>query len=135
MPDLSMESVVHVYERGAVRALDGVSLRIAAGERVALIGQNGSGKTTLVRHLNGLLRPTSGHVSLAGRDTAPLRVAELARSVGLVFQDPDRQICSAFAVRWYERAGVNAFSTREDADLIAPFQFDVSPAFEQVWRA
>lgn len=92
MPDLSMESVVHVYQRGAVRALDGVSLRIAVGERVALIGQNGSGKTTLVRHLNGLLRPTSGRVSLAGRDTAPLRVAELARSVGLVFQDPDRQI-------------------------------------------
>lgn len=92
MPDLALESVVHVYERGAVRALDGVSLRFSAGERVALIGQNGSGKTTLVRHLNGLLRPTSGRVLLDGRDAAPVRVAELARSVGLVFQDPDRQI-------------------------------------------
>ncbi len=92
MPELAMESVVHVYERGSVRALDGVSLRIAAGERVALIGQNGSGKTTLVRHLNGLLRPTSGRVSLDGRDAGALRVAELAGSVGLVFQDPDRQI-------------------------------------------
>ena len=92
MPELAMESVVHVYERGSVRALDGVSLRISAGERVALIGQNGSGKTTLVRHLNGLLRPTSGRVSLDGRDAALMRVAQLARSVGLVFQDPDRQI-------------------------------------------
>ena len=56
MPDLAVERLVHVYPEGEVRALDGVDLRIAAGERVALVGQNGSGKTTLVRHLNGLLR-------------------------------------------------------------------------------
>jgi energy-coupling factor transport system ATP-binding protein len=94
MPELAVERLVHVYPEGEVRALDGVDLRIGAGERLALVGQNGSGKTTLVRHLNGLLRPTSGRVLLDGAETASLTVAELAARVGLVFQDPDRQIFS-----------------------------------------
>jgi len=92
MPDLAVESLIHVYREGGVRAVDGVDLRIGAGERVAIVGQNGSGKSTLVRHLNGLLRPTSGRVLLDGVDAAMRTVAKLARSVGLVFQDPDRQI-------------------------------------------
>ncbi len=94
MTELVLESVCHVYRDGGVRALDRVDLRIGHGENVAIVGQNGSGKSTLVRHLNGLLRPTEGRVLLDGRDTRPLRVAELARSVGLCFQDPDRQVFS-----------------------------------------
>ena len=69
-----------------------MTLRFDAGQRVALVGQNGSGKSTLVRHLNGLLRPTSGHVLMNGDETARRTVADLAHVVGLVFQDPDRQI-------------------------------------------
>jgi energy-coupling factor transport system ATP-binding protein len=92
VPELRTEGLVHVYARGGVRALDGVDLRIGPGERVAIVGQNGSGKSTLVRHLNGLLRPTDGRVLLEGADARRMRVAELARRVGVVFQDPDRQI-------------------------------------------
>jgi energy-coupling factor transport system ATP-binding protein len=91
-PTLALEGVSHVYAGSEVRALDGVDVRIGPGERVALIGQNGSGKTTLVRHLNGLLRPTSGRFLVDGADAARRTVAQLARSVGLVFQDPDRQV-------------------------------------------
>ncbi|HEY7526767.1 MAG TPA: ABC transporter ATP-binding protein [Candidatus Limnocylindria bacterium] len=94
VPALGVERVTYVYERGGVRALDDVSIAIAPGERVALIGQNGSGKSTLVRHLNGLLRPTSGRVLLDGADVAGQTVAQLAGRIGLVFQDPDRQIFS-----------------------------------------
>ena len=94
MTDLRTEGLVHVYGDGDVRALDGIDLSIGAGERVALIGQNGSGKTTLVRHLNGLLRPTAGRVSVDGRDAVQLTVAQLAARVGLVFQDPSRQVFS-----------------------------------------
>jgi energy-coupling factor transport system ATP-binding protein len=90
--ELAIEGLAHVYRDGGVRALDGVDLRVGAGERVALIGQNGSGKTTLVRHLNGLLRPTEGRVTIDGQDASRLTVAQLASRVGLVFQDPDRQI-------------------------------------------
>ena len=94
MTELAVEGLVHVYPEGDVRALDGVDLRIGAGETVALVGQNGSGKSTLVRHLNGLLRPTQGQVRIDGQDTTRRTVAELARSVGLCFQDPDRQVFS-----------------------------------------
>ena len=92
MPELAVEGLVYVYREGGVRAVDGVDLRIGAGERVAIIGQNGSGKSTLVRHFNGLLRPTSGRVLVDGVDAASRTVAQLAHTVGLVFQDPDRQI-------------------------------------------
>jgi energy-coupling factor transport system ATP-binding protein len=85
------EALVHVYP-GGVRAVDGVDLEIRAGERVAIVGQNGSGKTSLVLHWNGLLRPTEGRVLVNGGDAADLRVAQLARTVGIAFQDPDRQI-------------------------------------------
>ena len=90
-PELRLEEVSHVYPASVV-ALAAVDLVLPPGERVALIGQNGSGKTTLVRHLNGLLRPTSGRVLLDGEATERRTVAELARVVGLVFQDPARQI-------------------------------------------
>jgi energy-coupling factor transport system ATP-binding protein len=92
MTDLTLEGVSYRYRNGGTLALDGIDLHIGAGERVALIGQNGSGKTTLIRHLNGLLRPTSGRVRHEGKDVAKRTVAQLARAVGLAFQDPDRQI-------------------------------------------
>ena len=92
MTDLTLERVSYRYPKGGAVALDGIDLHIAAGERVALIGQNGSGKTTLVRHVNGLLRPSSGRVLHDDSDVAGRTVAQLARAVGLAFQDPDRQI-------------------------------------------
>lgn len=90
---LELRGVAFVYE-GGTRALDAVDLAIEPGQRVAIIGQNGSGKSTLVRQLNGLLRPTEGAVLHDGADIAQERVARLAARVGVVFQDPDRQIFS-----------------------------------------
>jgi biotin transport system ATP-binding protein len=76
-----------VHERGATTALDGVSLRIDDGEFLVIAGANGSGKTTLVRHLNGLLEPDSGSVSVDGTPVSEDPVAART-SVGMVFQNP-----------------------------------------------
>ena len=86
-----LDGVRFAYPDGRV-ALDGVDLTVARGERVAVLGPNGSGKTTLVLHLNGILRPTAGTVTVDGRAVAEPHLAEVRRRVGLVFQDPDDQL-------------------------------------------
>lgn len=91
MTTLRAEGVGFVYPDGT-RAIEGIDLTIEPGETVAIVGQNGSGKSTFVRLLNGLLRPTEGVVSHDGQDVADQRVAALAARVGIVFQNPDRQI-------------------------------------------
>jgi energy-coupling factor transport system ATP-binding protein len=88
---LTLAGVGFVYPDGT-RALAEIDLEIQPGETVAIIGQNGSGKSTLVRLLDGLLRPTEGRVLHDGADIAGIRVAALAARVGIVFQNPDRQI-------------------------------------------
>jgi putative ABC transport system ATP-binding protein len=93
MAILSLESVGRVFGSGPqqVVALNDVSLRVAPGEFVAIMGPSGSGKSTLLQLAGGLDRPTSGQVLLAGRDLADMSRAELAlahrRQVGFVFQD------------------------------------------------
>lgn len=91
LPLVHADAVEFAYDSGAP-ALRGVSLRIAAAEFVALIGQNGSGKTTLAKHLNGLLRPSHGRVLLRGVDVSTLPLNRVASDVGYVFQNPDHQI-------------------------------------------
>lgn len=88
---IEVDRVTFRYPDGT-EALTDVSLRIPAGQRIALVGQNGSGKSTLVRQFNGLLRPTTGAVTVDGRPTRERHVAALAAQVGLAFQNPDRQI-------------------------------------------
>jgi energy-coupling factor transporter ATP-binding protein EcfA2 len=85
------EGLVFAYPDGT-RALDGLDLSIERGQRLAITGPNGSGKSTLVRHWNGLLRPEAGRVLLDGAPIDGRRVAELARIVGITFQDPRRQL-------------------------------------------
>lgn len=121
MTAIGLEGVGFVYPDGT-RALDDVTLAIRPGETVAIIGQNGSGKSTLVRLLDGLLRPTEGRVTHDGVDIAGDRVARLAARVGIVFQDPDRQIFSgrvrdevAFGPRILGRATADALASTEAA--------------------
>jgi len=91
--NIEISNLQFTYPAG-VQALFGVSLNINAGEQVAIVGQNGAGKTTLVKHLNGLLQPTSGYVRIEDWDTKEHSVSQLARRVGYVFQNPDEQLFS-----------------------------------------
>ena len=87
-PVIEVEKLWHVYDNGPA-ALRNVNLKVRGGEFVAIMGRNASGKTTLVKHLNGLLSPTRGVVSVDGIDTRKTTVAGLARKVGFVFQNPN----------------------------------------------
>lgn len=89
--DIRLDALSHVFDPD-IEALKDVDLAITGGQSVAIVGPNGSGKTTLLRHLDGLLRPTSGRVVIDGADAASMTVAQLAARVGLAFQEPDRQI-------------------------------------------
>lgn len=91
---IELHGVGFTYPDGS-RAIDDVSLRVADGERVAIVGQNGAGKTTTVKLMNRLLIPTKGDVLIDGASTAKRTTAEVARDVGYVFQNPDDQLFAA----------------------------------------
>jgi len=88
---LVVRGLRYAYPDGR-RALDGVDLTVAPGERVAVLGPNGAGKTTLVLHLNGTLQAAAGSVAVGGVTVEKATLKEIRRRVGLVFQDPDDQL-------------------------------------------
>lgn len=88
---IKFSNVCFAYESRNI--LNNISFSISKGEFVAIVGRNGTGKTTMMKLFNGLLKPTSGNVEIAGLNTAVSRTSELAKHVGFLFQNPDRQIC------------------------------------------
>ena len=88
---IEFQHVSFGYDGG--RTISDISFRLEKGEIAAVIGENGAGKTTISKLCNGLLKPTQGRVLVNGMDTKTTRVSRIARSVGFLFQNPDRQIC------------------------------------------
>jgi energy-coupling factor transport system ATP-binding protein len=142
---IEIRDLYFTYPTG-VEALCGITLDIASGEQVAIVGQNGAGKTTLVKHLNGLLVPTSGEVRIGGWNTNKQSVAKLARRVGYVFQNPDEQLFSknvetevAFGPRnlKLEKEQVqslvkDALAMTELSDKTETNPYDLSPAWRKM---
>ena len=91
------EHLTHVYGQGmpdAATAIQDLSFEIEEGDFVGLIGSTGSGKSTLINHINGILRPTSGKLYVAGEDmwANPKEIRKFRFMVGLVFQYPEYQL-------------------------------------------
>ena len=111
-PVLSVEGLTGRQGRRTV--LEDVGFDLHAGECMAIVGANGAGKTTLLRHLMGLQRPAAGRIRLHGRDTRKRPVAELAREIGLAFQNPDNQFFKS-TVAEELRVGPDALGILDDA--------------------
>lgn len=112
--NVQIQDLSFAYPNG-ISALRGVNLKIDSGARVALLGQNGAGKTTLVKHLNALLRPTQGRVRVGDWDTREHTVAQMARRVGFVFQNPDEQL---FKTRVWDEVAFGPMNLRVPPDEI-----------------
>lgn len=101
MSIIKAKNLVHEYIRrdeegnveGITTAVDNVTLDIAPGEFIAILGHNGSGKSTLAKHINAILNPTEGTLWVDGMDTSDeTKVWDIRQSAGMVFQNPDNQI-------------------------------------------
>ena len=91
-PILTFRDVCFAYPGGGA-SVDDLDMTVYPGELVAIVGQNGAGKTTATKLLNGLLKPASGEVRIAGLNTREVPVSKIARHVSTLFQNPDRQLC------------------------------------------
>ena len=93
MSIIKFENVHYTYPGDQMESLCGVDLAIEEGSFVAVLGHNGSGKSTLAKHMNAILVPTEGKVTVCGIDSADEeQIIQLRRNVGMVFQNPDNQI-------------------------------------------
>ena len=97
MADIRTEELSHIYSKGTPfekTALSGINLHIGQGEMIGLIGHTGSGKSSLIQHLNALLQPTDGRVTIDGVDINNSKAArrDVRFRVGLVFQYPEYQL-------------------------------------------
>ena len=97
--DITFKNVTYIYQSNtpfAHKAIDDLSLHVPSGSFVAVIGHTGSGKSTLIQHLNGLVRPTKGEVTIGDfhltSEEKPKNMKELRSRVGVVFQYPEHQL-------------------------------------------
>lgn len=142
---VAVEDLTYVYQPHHVQALREVDLVIRAGEFVGIIGENGAGKTTLLKLLVGLLMPTEGQVRIDGADTREMAIADLATSIGLVLQNPDRQLFAqtveeeiAFGPRNLGLSKDDILERVEGAMAVTglePFRHDFPPALAKGDRA
>jgi len=88
---LKMTDIEYAYAK-VHKILDKVSVDFEQGKLLAVVGRNGCGKTTLTRLMMGLILPDQGKIEFAGEDVTSLRAAAMAKKIGYVFQNPDRQL-------------------------------------------
>jgi len=118
---------------------DDLNATLSPGDVLAIIGRNGAGKSTLLRLLNGLLKPVNGHVEVDGKNLSELKIHEIARHIGTVFQSPEQQLFAstveeeiAFGPKQFglekpqiaqrvatalERTGLSSFASHHPLDL------------------
>jgi branched-chain amino acid transport system ATP-binding protein len=122
---LTVEELTTDY--GPIRAVDHVSLEVPEGSVMAVLGANGAGKTSLLRTITGLVRPSSGHVRLAGRDVTRLPVEEIVR-LGMAHVPEGRGVIAELTVQENLRLG-GLWRGRDAAPVIEIY--DLFPRLEE----
>nr|WP_233487382.1 ATP-binding cassette domain-containing protein [Halanaerobium sp. DL-01] len=118
---LEAENVVFNYPDGT-NALDGLSLSIEKGKKIAILGANGAGKSTLFLHFNGILKPKKGNIKFRGKKVSYKKkeLKNLRKNIGIVFQDPDMQLFSSSVFQEISfgplNLGLSETKTRERVD-------------------
>lgn len=121
---IEAENLSYSYEENDRKALDGLSVRIGRGKKVAFMGGNGSGKSTFFLCLNGILRPDEGRVLFDGKPVSYTRkgLLDVRRKVGIVFQEPDNQLFSASVYQEISfgvlNLGVNEETARQEVEQV-----------------
>lgn len=126
---IEIDKIAYDYNRldeegnveGVNRALDGVSIDAKRGEFITILGANGSGKSTLAKHINALLFPAEGTVTVDGNNTADVeKLLEIRQCAGMIFQNPDNQIIGTIVEEDVafgpENMGVESKEIRERVD-------------------
>lgn len=126
-PVVDCIDLTFTYADAPTPALSAVNFSANAGQILGIIGQNGSGKSTAVRHLNGLLRPQAGVVMVSGQQVARQTVAQMARRVGMAFQNPDLMLFNETV----EQEALFSVSLAHDARWQQQRQLEVEALLEQ----
>ncbi|OIL77998.1 energy-coupling factor transporter ATPase [Oenococcus oeni] len=124
--EILFKNVDYIYQPNSpfqFKALTDVNLKIESGSFTAIIGKTGSGKSTLIRHLNGLLKPSSGEVKIGNLTiTSSIKesqLSDLRRKVGMLFQFPEQQLFADTVEHDIEFGPINFGTTKEKAKKIA----------------
>lgn len=131
---IEAENLSYSYDGNGSKALNGLSVKIRRGKKIAFMGENGSGKSTFFLCLNGIIRPDEGRVFIEGEPISYTKkgLLDVRRKVGIVFQDPDNQLFSASVFQEISFGTLNLGADEETARRevesiieqlgIAPFQ-------------
>lgn len=119
---ITVKDLTHIYSEGLPHesvALNNVSFSVDDGQIVGIIGHTGSGKSTLMQHLNGLLKPKSGSITVSGTDITAEGVVmrDVRRKIGLVFQYPEYQLFEETVARDVAFGPTNLGLSEEETDV------------------
>lgn len=122
-------------DKDSGRILEGISFKIQPGDFIAIVGASGSGKTTLVKHMNGLLKATSGELLYNGQNVydKSFRISDLRKVVGLVFQYPEHQLFKQTVLEDTMYGPLNLGMTEEAARETAQNALTLVEIEENLW--
>ncbi|MGC9779230.1 MAG: ABC transporter ATP-binding protein [Candidatus Heimdallarchaeota archaeon] len=131
---IEFENVSFTYNKKDELVLRNVTFSVKKGELIAFVGRNGAGKTTLIKHINGLLKPAEGEVRVNTENIIKKPISEMAKIVGLAFQNPNHQLFAETVKKELEFGPKNLGIDKEEREKIVQDvvkQFNITHLLER----